>query len=61
MSTPSEDGERQAASSSPSEDNPTCTKPGLVWVSFWHPDSPADLFLDQPSESRTLGSVGRKP
>ena len=52
MSTPSEDGDRQAASSSPAEDNPTCTKPGLVWVSFWHPGSPDDLFSINP---RSLG------
>jgi hypothetical protein len=36
-------------------------EPGLVWVPLWHPDSPDDLFLDHPSESRTLGGVGRKP
>jgi hypothetical protein len=36
-------------------------EPGLVWVPLWRPDSPDALLLDQPSESRTLGGVGRKP
>ena len=32
----------------------------VAWQ-LWRPDSPDDFFLDQPSGSRTLGGVGRKP
>jgi hypothetical protein len=34
--------------------------PGLVYVPRWRPDSPDDLFLDQPERSLLLGGVGRK-
>ncbi len=36
-------------------------EPGLVYLPLWRPESPDDLYLDQPSLSGNLGAVGRKP
>lgn len=35
-------------------------EPGLVYAPCWHPDSPDDLFLDEPWRSANLVGVGRK-
>jgi len=34
--------------------------PGVVHVPLWHPESPNDLFLEEPSRSVNLVGVGRK-
>jgi len=34
--------------------------PGVVHVPLWHPESPNDLFLEEPSRSVILVGVGRK-
>jgi hypothetical protein len=36
-------------------------EPGLVYIPRWHPESPDDLFLDQPERSVGFAGVGRKP
>ena len=36
-------------------------EPGLVYLPLWRPESPDDLYLDQPRLSGNLGGVGRKP
>lgn len=35
-------------------------EPGLVYAPLWHPESPRDLFLEQPARSVNLVAVGRK-
>jgi SAM-dependent methyltransferase len=35
-------------------------EPGVVWVSSWRPESPNDLFVDQPQASGWYAAVGRK-
>ncbi len=35
--------------------------PGLVFVPLWRPDTPNDLFLNQPEYSINYGGVGFKP
>jgi SAM-dependent methyltransferase len=36
-------------------------EPGLVWAPQWRPESPNDLYLDEPSRSGVYAGVGRKP
>jgi hypothetical protein len=36
-------------------------EPGLVWVPLWRPESPDDLYVDQPESSGCYAGVGRKP
>lgn len=36
-------------------------EPGLVPVPLWRPESPDDLFLDEPERSSGLVGVGRRP
>lgn len=35
-------------------------EPGVVFFPLWHPESPDDLFLQQPSRSSGYAGVGRK-
>lgn len=35
-------------------------EPGIVYVSRWRPESPDDLFVDQPVSSGYYGGVGCK-
>jgi hypothetical protein len=35
-------------------------EPGLVWVPLWRPESPNDLYVDQPQASGGYAGVGRK-
>jgi SAM-dependent methyltransferase len=35
-------------------------EPGLVWVPLWRPESPDDLYVDQPEASGVYAGVGRK-
>lgn len=34
--------------------------PGLVWLPEWQPESPDDVFLDQPERSTALAAVGQR-
>jgi hypothetical protein len=36
-------------------------EPGLVWVPQWRPESPDDLYVDQPEMSGVYAGVGHKP
>ena len=36
-------------------------EPGLVWAPVWHPESPDDLYIDQPEAAGCYAGVGRKP
>ncbi|HSK97161.1 MAG TPA: SAM-dependent methyltransferase [Euzebyales bacterium] len=36
-------------------------EPGLVWAPQWRPESPNDLYLDEPSSPGVYAGVGRKP
>ena len=36
-------------------------EPGLVWAPMWHPESPDDLYVDQPEAAGCYAGVGRKP
>jgi hypothetical protein len=36
-------------------------EPGIVYGPLWRPESPTDLFLDEPSRSLVIGGIGRKP
>jgi len=36
-------------------------EPGLVYSPQWRPDTPNDIFLDEPWRAFGYGGVGRKP
>ncbi len=36
-------------------------EPGLVYLPLWRPETPDDLFLDQPERCTGFAGVGRKP
>jgi hypothetical protein len=36
-------------------------EPGVVWAPQWCPESPDDVYLDQPEASGVYAGVGRKP
>lgn len=36
-------------------------EPGIVWLPQWHPESPDDLWAQEPERALALGGVGRKP
>jgi hypothetical protein len=36
-------------------------EPGVVWLPQWHPESPNDLWVNEPERTLYLGGVGRKP
>jgi hypothetical protein len=35
--------------------------PGVVYVPLWRPETPEDMFLDEPERAVNYGGVGRKP
>jgi len=39
----------------------TLVEPGVVLAPLWRPESPRDLFLDEPGRAINLVGVGRKP
>lgn len=35
-------------------------EPGVVWIPLWRPESPDDVFYEDPESSAIYAAVGRK-